>query len=296
MNERVRLFDPQALRLDAPAAIQRICELLRGQVLKQLRRRGAVLGLSGGVDSSVVAALCVRALGARNVLAILMPEQDAEAESLHLGRRVAEELGIECIVEDITPILAAAGCYRRRDQCIRRIFPEYGPGYRSRIVLRKQAGGDDIPELMKQRTRKQIEYYHADRMDYAVAGTANRLEYDQGLFVKNGDGAADVKPIAHLYKSQVCQLAEYLGVPREMRSRPPTADSCPLAQAQEELYFGIPLEKLDHCLFALDNGVPALEAAALTGLEPEQVEEVYRDILAKRRATRYQHEPPLLIA
>src|SRR5258705_11204997 len=242
-------FELEALRIEPAAAAEQISSTLRGQVLKDLRRRGVVVGLSGGVDSSVVAALCVRAVGPRKVLGVLMPEQDSDPDSLRLGRLVAERLRIDSVLEDITPILAAAGCYRRRDEFIRRLFPEYGPGYRSKIVLRKVPGGPyNVSYLvvcspqgermqarmplevylgivsatsMKQRTRKQIEYYHADRPNYAVAGTPNRLEYDQGFFVKNGDGAADLKPIAHLYKSQVYQLPAHLGVPQEIRARPP---------------------------------------------------------------------------
>jgi len=316
-------FGIEALHLDAEQETRRIVESLRRQLLKDLRRRGVVVGLSGGVDSSVVAALSVRALGPQKVLGIFMPEQDSEPDSLRLGRLVAERLGIETVLEDITPILAASGCYRRRDECIRRIFPDYGPGYRSKIAVRKtHAEGYNVSYLvvqgpdgerrearmpidvylgivaatsMKQRTRKQLEYYHADRLNFAVAGTPNRLEYDQGFFVKNGDGAADVKPIAHLYKSQVYQLAEHLGVPEEIRSRPPTTDTYSLAQTQEEFYFGIPLQKLDLCLYALDHGIEPAEAAEAAGLEPAQVESVFRDILGKRQSTRYQHEPPMLV-
>ncbi|HEX5477331.1 MAG TPA: NAD(+) synthase [Burkholderiales bacterium] len=316
-------FDPDALRIDPAAAAARITAALRRQLLNDLRRRGVVVGLSGGVDSSVVAALCVQAVGANKVLGVLMPEQDNDPDSLRLGRQVAEQLGIDSVVEDITPVLAAAGCYRRRDECIRRMFPGYGPGYRCKIAVRKaHAGGYNVSYLvvrspqgeesqarmpidvylgivsatsMKQRTRKQIEYYHADRLNYAVAGTPNRLEYDQGFFVKNGDGSADVKPIAHLYKSQVYQLAEFLGVPEEIRARPPTTDTYSLAQTQEEFYFGISLQKLDYCVYALDHGVAAEEAAPVVGLSAGQVQDVYRDIQGKRRSTRYQHEPPLLV-
>jgi NAD+ synthase len=148
---------------------------------------------------------------------------------------------------------------------------------------------------MKQRTRKQFEYYHADRLNYAVIGTPNRLEYDQGFFVKNGDGAADVKPIAHLYKSQVYALAEYLGVPEEIRRRPPTTDTWSLAQTQEEFYFALPYERMDLCLYGLEHGVPAEEVGEAVGLKPEQVERVWRDIASKRKAARYLHRSPLLV-
>jgi len=321
MNARVQPF---ALTLDAAAEVERIATALRAQVLKRLRRKGLVLGLSGGVDSSVVAALAARAFGPENVLGIFMPEQDSDPDSLRLGRAVADWLGMPTVLEAITPILNGAGCYRRRDEFIRRLVPEYGPGWRSKVVLRKARGtagynvfhlvvrgphGEEKearmpPEVylgivattnMKQRTRKQIEYYHADRLQYAVAGTPNRLEYDQGFFVKNGDGAADVKPIAHLYKSQVYQLAAFLGVPEEIRSRPPTTDTYSLAQTQEEFFFGISLRTLDLCMYALDQGIAAEAVAPAAGLTVGQVLDVFRDIAGRRRTTRYQHEAPLLV-
>jgi NAD+ synthase len=147
----------------------------------------------------------------------------------------------------------------------------------------------------KQRTRKMLEYYHADRLNYAVAGTPNRLEYDQGFFVKLGDGAADVKPIAHLYKSQVYALAEHLGVPEDIRRRPPTTDTYSLAQGQDEFYFSLPYDKMDLCLYAKNNGLPISEVAQATGLTSEQVERVFGDIDTKRSTTRYLHLAPILV-
>jgi NAD+ synthase len=323
--ERERaMFSAAALRLDPAEETRRIAAAVRDQVLRQLRRRGVVVGLSGGIDSSVTAALCVAALGSDNVLAVFMPERDSNGESLRLGRQVTEAFGIRSVFEDVEPILAASGCYERRDEFIRRVVPQFGPGWGCKMALANvlKNTGYNITTLvvqspdgrtqrlrmpldvylgiiaasnMKQRTRKQIEYYHADRLNYAVAGTPNRLEYDQGFFVKNGDGAADLKPIAHLYKSQVYQIAEHLGVPEEIRHRPPTTDTWSLEQTQEEFYFSLPYQLMDLCLYGLINRIHVGEVARATGLKSEEVDLVWRDIAAKRRATRYLHEPPLLV-
>ena len=313
------------LTLDAEAEIERIAQSLRAQVLGEFRRRGAVLGLSGGIDSSVVAALCVRAFGKDKVLGLFMPERHSSDDALMLGRMLSSSLGIEAIVEDVAPALEGLGCYRRQDEAIRSIVPQYGAGWKCKLVLPSilEGGRLNVTRLTvqspagevstvrltpaaylqivaatnyKQRVRKMTEYYHADRLNYAVAGTPNRLEYDQGFFVKQGDGAADVKPIAHLYKTQVYQLAAHLGIPEEIRRRPPTTDTFSMPQTQEEFYFALPYDRMDLCLHALNHGVPAEEVAPLVELTPDQVTRVFKDIEAKRRSTKYLHTPPLLCA
>ncbi|MEI4484137.1 MULTISPECIES: NAD(+) synthase [unclassified Phyllobacterium] len=324
INPEISAVSPISLTIDPAAETERIVATMRDQLRHTLRRRGFVLGLSGGVDSSVCAALAARAVGAQNVLCIFMPENDSDPESLTLGRLVAETFGLASIVEDIGPSLEAMGCYERRDAFIKQIEPEFGPGWASKIVIANALAneGYNISSLvlqrpdgtteklrmpssvylgivaatnMKQRTRKQIEYYHADRMNYAVIGTPNLLEYDQGFFVKNGDGAADLKPIAHLYKSQVYQLAAYLGVPEEITSRPPTTDTYQLAQTQEEFYFALPYHQMDQCLYGLNESLPAAVIAASAHLSEDQVLRVWRDIRAKRKATRYLHLGPQLV-
>jgi NAD+ synthase len=316
---------PDVLRLTDPeAVVEAIADGLRG-VVRGFRRRGAVVGLSGGVDSSVVVALAARAFGPEQVLGVLMPEADSAEDTLALGRLAADAFGVPTVLEDVTETLTAVGCYRRRDEAIRGVIPDYGPGWRSKLVLpsvvetdqyrlfslvaRAPDGHEERARLpldaylqvvaatnFKQRTRKMLEYYHAERLNYAVLGTPNRLEYDQGFFVKNGDGAADVKPIAHLYKTQVYQLAEVLGVPDEIRSRPPTTDTYSLPQTQEEFYFSLPYDRMDLCLYAVDHDVPAAEVAAELGLTREQVERVFADIAGKRRVARYLHAPPVVLA
>jgi len=318
-----RPFSLEALRQD-PA---RACAAIERAIVEQvtaLRRRGVVVGLSGGIDSSVVTHLAVRALGVSRVQILLMPERDSSPDSLTLGQLVASHLGASPLVEDIGPVLEAAGCYARQADAIRKVFPEYGEGFRCKVTLpsilegarlnvstltiespsgeQKSARLSTAAYLQlvaatnyKQRIRKMTEYYHADRLHYAVAGTPNRLEYDQGFFVKLGDGAADLKPIAHLYKTQVYDLAEYLGVPDEIRRRPPTTDTFSMPQTQEEFYFALPYGAMDACLYGLNHGVPAEEVGAVIGLTAGQVERVYRDIEQKRRTTRYLHARPYLV-
>lgn len=316
-------FGPDSLRIDEAAETDRIAERIRAY-MRRARRKGAVVAVSGGIDSSVVAALCVYALGKERILALQMPESESADDTLAISSELIESLGIDSTHEDISPILDAFGCYRRRDDAIRRVFPEYGQGYRSKIVLPSVIDSDSYRlysvviqapdgtqetrrltteaylEIVastnfKQRTRKALEYFHADRLNYFVTGTPNRLEYDQGFFVKLGDGSADLKPIAHLYKSQVYALAAHLGVPATIRNRPPTTDTYSLPQSQEEFYFSLPYDRMDLCLFGLNNGVPTNQISAAAGLTEEQVGRVFRDIEQKRRTTAYLHEPPVLV-
>jgi NAD+ synthase len=280
---------------------------------RELKRRGVVVGVSGGIDSSVCAALATRALGPERVFALLMPEADSDPDSTARGRELCEQLGLSYALEDIAPALDALGCYRRRDAAIRRVFPEYGDGWRQKITLAEglldtdrvsyfnltvaSPGGelqtarmptDAYLEVvaatnMKQRTRKLVEYFHAEARNFAVLGTPNRQEYELGFFVRGGDGLADLKPIAHLYKTQVYALAAHLGLPESIRSQPPSTDTYSLPQTQEEFYFALPYDKMDLMLWAWHHDVPAAEAATVMGLGPEQIERVYRDIVAKRR-------------
>lgn len=314
----------EALRIDPERAAEEICQALQELVQRQLRKRGAVVGVSGGIDSSVATALCARAFGAEHVLAVLMPEAESSDDTLELSRILTSHLGVAEVLEDITPLLEATGCYRRRDAAIAEIVPEFGEGWKAKLVLPSVLGESRLPVFsivvespdgerrkerlsasayravvaatsFKQRSRKMLEYYHADRLDYAVIGTPNRLEYDQGFFVKGGDGAADVKPIAHLYKTQVYALAAHLGIPDEIRSRAPTTDTYSLPQSQEEFYFSVPYEVLDLCMYALNNGIDAARVTHATGLSEEDVVRVYRDIESKRRATAPLHMAPLLV-
>jgi len=316
-------FTARVLELDGDEVIEQICARMREILSRDLSRRGFVIAMSGGIDSSVCAALAVRAVGKERVYGMMLPERDSSGFSTARGRLLAEHLGIRYEVFDIGPTLAAIGCYTWRDDAIRKVFPEYGEGWKNKIVISGglegrvnhfqlvvQAPSGEIkqerlglPEYLqivaatnfKQRIRKTVEYFHADRLNYAVIGTPNRLEYDQGFFVKNGDGSADIKPIAHLYKTQVYALARHMKLPDEICSATPTTDTYSLAQGQDEFYFALPYQQMDLALWAFNNGRSAAELANVIGISEAQAQNVFRDIEAKRRATRYMHLEPVLV-
>jgi NAD+ synthase len=314
------LDDP--LALDPDTTIELLARRT-AEAVRDLGRRGAVVAVSGGVDSGVVAALCVEALGPKRVLCLRLPERDVGGSASDLGLQLAEHLGAPTVEEPITAALDALGCYRRRDAAIRRVFPDYKPSWRHKLVRSAPTGAlitfslvverpDGTSERrplpaaayraliaatnMKQRVRKLLEYTWADELGYAVIGTPNLLEYDQGFFVKGGDGLADVKPIARLYKTQVYALAQAFGLPDAIATRVPTTETFSLPQTQEEFYFGHPYERMDLLVWARDRGVAADELAPRVDLGADGVAAAYWEIDRRRVATRYLHAPPVVLA
>lgn len=310
------------LEFDREKETDKICNALRNTLVR-FRRRGYVLGISGGIDSSLTLALCVRAVGAGKILALQMPEKHSADETSVYSDLIVNHFKVPTVIENITPVLESVGFYERYNKAVGRVIPGYGADWISKIVIAdvfKKKGittfsivaqdpdGNVFRERLplkeylaivaatnfKQRIRKMIEYYHADRMNYADVGTPNRLEYDQGFFVKLGDGAADIKPVAHLYKSQIYALAEYLEIPEKVRLRPPTTDTYSMAQSQDEFYFSLPYNKMDICLFGKNNGHSPEETAQAAGLTVEQVSMVYEDIAVKRSTTKYLHAGAVL--
>jgi NAD+ synthase len=315
-------FSKNDIRIDTAAEADRIIEKMRHLVGRELHKHGGVIGISGGIDSSVCLALSVKAFGPERVLGLTMPEADSNPISAVLARKLARQFAVQYIVEDMTAALAGFGTYRRRDEAMRRVFPEYDSTYRAKIVLPSAMGRKDqlnvfrltiispegeekterIPlqeylqivaaSNFKQRSRMAMLYYHADRLNYAVIGTGNKNEHEQGFFVKYGDGGADIKPIAHLFKTQVFQLAAYLGIPDEIRERTPTTDTYSAECTQEEFFFRVPFEIGDLVWFAMEKDILVSEVSRELGLDEDQVVHIQNDIRRKIKATEYLRAEP----
>jgi NAD+ synthase len=318
-------FDKYILDIDPAAELDQLVVWINESVTHVMRRKGAVVGLSGGVDSATVLGLCARTLGPERVVAILMPDQDSDADSERLALAVADRFGVKTIRDDITAAVEGFGGYARRDEAIRRVFPEYDPaaGYKAKIVLpsniledaslnvfsltvvtplgeekSKRLNPVDYRQIVaasnyKQRSRMATLYYHAEALNYAVVGTSNKNEHDQGFLVKYGDGGVDIQAIAHLYKTQVYQLAEFLGVPQAVRERTPTSDTYSAHQTQEEFFFRLPFSTMDLLWFAQEHGYPASQVAGVMGLAEVQVQRAFADFAAKHRSTEYLRMPAM---
>lgn len=319
-------FSKDALFInDIESTITSITTKLKENILSVTKRKGAVVGISGGIDSSVTLALTAKAIGAENVIGILLPEKDSSSESKELALKLAHQLGVKTIEENITPALEGFGCYRRRDEAVKAIFPEYDPEhYSMKIGISPQGISRNLPPVFsltivdkngeekskllppkeylqivaasnfKQRCRMSMLYYHAERLYYAVIGTPNKHEVEQGFFVKHGDGGADIMPISHLYKTQVYQLAEHLNIPKEIIQRTPTSDTYSAEQTQEEFFFQLPFYEMDLLWYGYENDYDPAEVANVLRKKEEEIKSIFTNFKRKQNTTEYLRMKPIV--
>lgn len=318
------IFSKNSIFINPEKEASRLIAELKETVAFKLKKRGAVVGVSGGIDSSVALALCAKAFGPEKVLGVMMPEKDSNSDSVKLATLLCKKFNVKPILEDLTDTVRSFGCYKRRDEAVKKIFPDYNPeDHKMKIVLRsdKEAMGKlnlfyliimsknkfeqsfrlPLSEYLqivaasnfKQRSRMSMLYFHAETRNYAVIGTGNKNEHKQGFFVKYGDGGADVKPIAHLFKTQVYQLAKFLDVPLEIQNRTPTTDTYSAEQTQEEFFFKLSFDILDRIWDGWEKGFSSNEIAKVLNLTEDQVNNVIYDIKQKINTTEYLRQEPI---
>jgi NAD+ synthase len=324
-NTNKRAFNKDILLIeDIEVECNRIIEGIRESVTHKLHRKGGVIGISGGIDSSVTMALAAKALGDENLLGIMLPEKDSSGDSALFAQKLADKFNVRTITENITGALEGFGCYKRRDEAVKKIFPEYDPSsYKMKIGIRNSGLFTNLPPIfsvtivdsngdeqskrlppdelrqieaasnLKQRCRMSMLYYHAEHLHYAVIGTPNKHEVEQGFFVKNGDGGADVMPISHLYKTQVYQMANFLGVPSEIINRTPTSDTYSAEQTQEEFFFQMPFQQMDLYWYAFKNNYDPGEVGNVMGRSAEEVEKVFNGFERIIKTTEYLRMAPI---
>lgn len=325
MKKSNESFNRDILIIKNPeSACNMIASKLLNDVTVRLHRAGGIVGISGGIDSSVTMALAVKALGADKVLGIMLPEKDSSPDSARLAAELAKKFNVATITENITSALEGFGCYKRRDDAVKSVFEEYDPAcYKMKIGLKDSGLYSNLPPLfhltiidktgkeqskrlpatayrqivaasnIKQRCRMSMLYYHAERMHYAVIGTPNKHEVDQGFFVKYGDGGADVMPIGHLYKTQVFQLGTYLGIPHEIIERTPTTDTYTAEQTQEEFFYQLPFEQLDLIWFAYKNDYDPDQVAQVMNMKPDEIRSIFINFERKEKTTEYLRMGPI---
>jgi NAD+ synthase len=309
---------------DIESVVNLITVKMRDDVFHNLKRLGAVVGTSGGIDSSVCLALSAKAFGPEKVLGIMMPEKDSSPESEQLAHELTSKFGVKVIKEDITPALSGFRCYERRDEAVKNIFPEYDQAtYKMKIGIKQSGLSNNLPPVFsltiidsnnnqqdkilpvkeylkivaasnfKQRSRMSTLYFHAEALHYAVIGTPNKHEQEQGFFVKYGDGGADLMPIGNLYKTQVYQLAKYLGIPGDIIERTPTTDTYSAEQTQEEFFFQLPFGLMDLFWYGFENRYSPDEVAEVMGEPVEKVKALFSNFERKRKTTDYLRMSPI---
>lgn len=317
-------FDRNSILINPKEEVANIVEAIKYSVQTIFKKKGAVIGVSGGVDSSVVLALTARALGNDKVLAVMLPEIESTLDNIDFVGKLLKQVNVDCVTEDLTEALTGLGCYKRRNSAVKELFPEYdGTTYKMKLILpddileannlnifyleiispdgvakRKRLPLKQYLEIVaasnfKQRTRMSMLYYLAETRNYAVLGTPNKNEHEQGFFVKYGDSGSDFRPIKHLFKTQVYQLADYLDIPVIIKDRVPTSDTYSADQSQEEFFFRLPFDILDRIWYGWENGVSSDQIASALNLSANQVNNVISDIKRKINTTVYLRKEPL---
>jgi NAD+ synthase len=319
-------FNLDVLKIHPEVELEKLSNFVVNQVRNVFRRKGVVVGLSGGIDSACIVSIAVHAMGKENVMGLVLPEKESNPISREYAIRHARDLGIEYREIDITPTVDSVSRYSRRDEFIEKLIPAYRSGYKYNITLptdlleraalnfynlqvqlpdgeikKKRLNLSEFRTItsfanIKIRSRMLHIYAEAEQRSFVVAGTTNRTEYKLGDFCKYGDGGTDIEPLSYLYKNQIYQLSEYLKVTTEIINRQPSPDTFSLPVSDQEFFFRIPFDKLDYLLYAWEHNVSTKEAAEVLALSEDAVKRSYKDFESKNKATAHLRVMPYTIA
>lgn len=304
---------------------EKLPPFIQETVENTLKKDGIVIGVSGGVDSALIATLAVEALGNDHVYGLILPEKESSPSSRELAMRLCKKLKIPYGEVPITPMLESFGIYTQKEALIRELFPQYDPAVHTTnlflppgisttsllalpsIRLSDENGSISTKRLsapqylklislqnVKQRTRMIVLYMQAEKMNYSVSGTTNKSELLTGYFVKFGDGGVDLEPIADIYKLQVYKLSELLKIDAKIISRPPSPDTWSHFTSDEDFYLRMPYDILDQLLYAEEHNLPSAIVFKNTGLSASQIESAYKHIHTMKHASlMLQLSPPV---
>ena len=315
-------FNLDILKIDPEVELKKLSRFIVEHVNTIFRRKGVIVGLSGGIDSACMASIAVHAMGKEKVTGLILPEKESNPVSSKYAITHAKELEIEYREIDVSPTVDSVVQYSWRDEFIQKLIPEFEPGFKYNITLptdlldrpsisfynlqvqmpdgeikKKRLTADEFRTItsfanIKIRSRMLHLYAEAERHSLVVAGTTNRTEFILGDFCKYGDGGTDIEPLSYLYKNQIYQISEYLKVTREIIERQPSPDTFSLPVSDQEFFFRIPFDKLDHLLYAWEHDIPAAETASVLNLSDDAVERSYKDFSSKYRATAHLRAMP----
>jgi len=305
---------------DLEKTTNRICEFIKDEISNKFQKKGAIVGLSGGIDSAVTAALCTKSLGSEQILGIILPEKESDLSSQILAKKVGEKYNFETKIIDITKILESFGVYDTKEQIVKERFPDFSTECKYRVVIppkSKNIVGIPFLEILdeenkqhklkisssefltltaatsiKHRVRMTMLYFYGEKNNFSVVGTTNKSEFQQGYFVKYGDGGSDIEPLVNLYKSQIYQLGEFLEIPNEILTKNASPDVWSFSTSDEEFFYSVPYDVVDLILYARENKLSTKDVQKISNMSLEDIENLFQIQNQKQLKSQHMREIP----